>query len=575
MQTQPLLPLQILVGEGEMGDLTRAFDWANSPVGPIESWPQSLRTIVSMILSSKFPMFLWWGDDLIQFYNDAYRPSLGNHGKHPNALGQRGEECWPEIWPTIKPLIDQVLAGGEATWSENQLIPIYRNGRLEDVYWTFSYTPVLNELNQVSGVLVVCQETTGMVTREESRQQLLASFEQSPVAIAIISEANLTIRMANPFYGQLVGRPFNDLIGKPLLDVLPELRGQGFDQLLKEVIATGVPYIAPEVAVQILRENKLETIYIDLTYQPQREADGSISGVLVVATDVTKQVTARQKVEESEARYRALSADLDEKVQERTQQLQASIQDLQRSNQNLQQFAYIASHDLQEPLRKIQQFGDLLKDRFITELGEGIDYLDRMQLAAVRMSTLIRDLLAFSRVSISQNKAVSVSLTGVVNVVLSDLDIRIEETGALLTVDPLPTIIGDPSQLEQLFQNLLSNALKFRQMNQAGALANPVILVSNQRVAAVDLPTSIIPSRIVKAYHRIDVTDNGIGFDDKYVDRIFQVFQRLHGKNEFAGTGIGLAICEKIVANHGGAITARSQPNKGATFSIYFPATNR
>ena len=129
---------QFLSGGGEMGALTREKHWATTPLGDIEYWPQSLRTTISILLSSKFPMFLWWGSELIQFYNDAYRPSLGNNGKHPHALGQRGEECWPEIWPTIKPLIDQVMAGGESTWAEDQLIPIYRNGTLEDVYWTFS-----------------------------------------------------------------------------------------------------------------------------------------------------------------------------------------------------------------------------------------------------------------------------------------------------------------------------------------------------------------------------------------------------------------------------------------------------
>ena len=115
---------KFLLGGGEMGARTREYDWKATPVGAPDTWPQSLRTTVAMILSSKFPMFLWWGNDLIQFYNDAYRPSMGNEGKHPLALGQRGQECWQEIWPTIGPLIGQVMDGGEAVWSENQLIPI-------------------------------------------------------------------------------------------------------------------------------------------------------------------------------------------------------------------------------------------------------------------------------------------------------------------------------------------------------------------------------------------------------------------------------------------------------------------
>ena len=123
-----------LQGGGEMGELTRAYNWESTVLGSPDKWPLSLLTTVSIILKSRFPMFLWWGAELIQFYNDAYRPSLGATGKHPKALGQKGDKCWPEIWPIIEPLISQVMAGGESTWSEDQLIPIYRNNRVEEVY---------------------------------------------------------------------------------------------------------------------------------------------------------------------------------------------------------------------------------------------------------------------------------------------------------------------------------------------------------------------------------------------------------------------------------------------------------
>ena len=189
-----------------------------------------------------------------------------------------------------------------------------------------------------------------------------------------------------------------------------------------------------------------------------------------------------------------------------------------------------------------------------------------MQLAASRMSILIRDLLTYARISTHQDTTVPVSLTTVVRTTVDDLDLLIAETGATLQIDELPNILGDPSQLGQLFQNLLTNALKFRQTTTA-----PHIQVRCQVVAASSLPATIQPTRQDLEYYLIEVADNGIGFDDKYTHRIFQVFQRLHGKTEYAGTGIGLAICEKVVTNHGGAIWARSQPNQGATFSIYFP----
>lgn len=166
----------VLRGGGEMGQLVRDKDWNQTPLGPPEAWPQSLKTTLSILLNSRFPMFLMWGPELICFYNDTYRPSLGQHGKHPSILGTPAQQAWPEIWDSIKPLIDQVLAGGEATWSENQLLPIFRNGNIEDVYWTFSYSAVEDEAGQVAGVLVACSETTDEVNYLRQLEESEASF---------------------------------------------------------------------------------------------------------------------------------------------------------------------------------------------------------------------------------------------------------------------------------------------------------------------------------------------------------------------------------------------------------------
>ncbi|GAB3918332.1 hypothetical protein GCM10028804_08050 [Larkinella terrae] len=249
-------------------------------------------------------------------------------------------------------------------------------------------------------------------------------------------------------------------------------------------------------------------------------------------------------------------------------QLESKIDELKSSNDSLQQFAYVASHDLQEPLRKVQQFGDVLKTRYKDQLGAGVEYLDRMQQATNRMSTLIQDLLTFSRISTQRDTSKTVNLNEIVDDVQFDLELVIKEAGAVVSTDPLPTIPGDALQLGQLFQNLLSNALKFRKDGVA-----PEIKVRYQKVAAVQLPTAVAPARKTAYYHHIDVSDNGIGFEQHYTDRIFQVFQRLHNRNKYAGTGIGLAICEKVVVNHGGAITATSQLQKGATFSVFLPTS--
>ena len=158
-------PASLFRDGGVMGELINSWDWGASPLGPLSSWPVSLRTIVSMMLQSRHPMFLWWGPELIQLYNDAYLPSFGV-GKHPKALGQRGQECWGEIWSIIFPQIDDVMQRGQPSWNEDQLVPIFRNGTIEEVYWTYGYSPVRAEDGSIAGTLVVCTETTSRVLGE-------------------------------------------------------------------------------------------------------------------------------------------------------------------------------------------------------------------------------------------------------------------------------------------------------------------------------------------------------------------------------------------------------------------------
>ncbi|ADB36221.1 ATP-binding protein [Spirosoma linguale] len=409
-------------------------------------------------------------------------------------------------------------------------------------------------------------------TRRQGETRLRSLVEQAPVAMLLMKGSNLVIDLVNQAMLELIQRE-KDILGKPLVDAMPELNGQGFIDRCLTVYQTGVPDQGWSIAIPVNRNNRVETGYFNILLTPYYEGN-AITGVLEVCTEITELVEVNKALATSEDRYRQLSTALDEQVQQRTAELQASIHDLQRSNDNLQQFAYVASHDLQEPLRKIQSFGDLLKNQYADNLGEGIDYLKRMQTAANRMSTLIRDLLSFSRITTRQEVTETVSLAETLSMVVLDLEVMIQETGAEMRIHPLPTVLGDRSQLIQLFQNLLSNALKFRRKSSAGVSVPPVVEVSAQLVNVSELPSTVRPTRSVAAYYRIDVTDNGIGFNEKYLDRIFQVFQRLHGKSEFQGTGIGLAICEKVVANHGGVITAQSQPGEGATFSVYLPAVS-
>ncbi|HEV3468033.1 MAG TPA: ATP-binding protein [Pyrinomonadaceae bacterium] len=231
---------------------------------------------------------------------------------------------------------------------------------------------------------------------------------------------------------------------------------------------------------------------------------------------------------------------------------------LESSNRELQDFASVASHDLQEPLRKIQAFGDRLKTKYGDALGDGgRDYLERMQNAASRMQTLINDLLTFSRVTTKAQPFVAVDLREVAGGVVSDLEARVERSGGRVEMGEMLTLEADPLQMRQLLQNLIGNALKFHRPGEP-----PLVRVWCERAASVagDLC-------------RIHVADNGIGFDEKYLDRIFTVFQRLHGRQAYEGTGVGLAVCRRIAERHGGSITAASQPGRGSTFLVTLPVT--
>jgi len=288
-----------LQGGGEMGELTRNFDWAATPLGPPKEWPQSLKVTVGIILASKFPMFLWWGSEMIQFYNDAYRPSLGNNGKHPYALGQRGSESWPEVWEVIYPLIKQVQTTGDATWSEDQLVPIYRNGRIEDVYWTFSYSPVWGESPGVNGVLVVCTETTGKVLANErlvqSAKNLHNMILQAPVAMCMLTGPYHLIEVANQQMIRLWGKPESAVLGHPVFDALPDARGQGLEELMAKVYNTGESFNAHEMPIDLVRNGRSEIVYQNFVYEPYRDTNGNILGVIAITTDVTEQVLAKKE----------------------------------------------------------------------------------------------------------------------------------------------------------------------------------------------------------------------------------------------------------------------------------------
>jgi signal transduction histidine kinase/CHASE3 domain sensor protein len=300
------------------------------------------------------------------------------------------------------------------------------------------------------------------------------------------------------------------------------------------------------------RESRLETTF-------RIDVDGRFRYLMVVA---------RPKENPGTHQVDVLGIVLDQTEQKVYEtQLQQFTAELQRSNQDLEQFAYVASHDLQEPLRKIRAFGDRLTAKYQSILEEqGSDYVSRMQSAAARMQILIEELLSFSRVSRPGFLTEDLDVNMIVSEIKDDLEAQIRREKATLTVGKLPNIRGERSQIKRLLQNLISNSVKFHK-NGVGAQVD----ISGHVIRGADVQNEFNVQLPNLKYAKIEVKDDGIGFDEKYLEKIFTIFQRLHGRAEYEGTGIGLAICRKIVTNHGGFITARSEENKGSVFIVILP----
>ncbi|MGZ3838196.1 MAG: PAS domain-containing sensor histidine kinase [Flavisolibacter sp.] len=683
MQVHPFLK-----GGGEMGELIRAKDWSQTVIGNPETWPQSLQISVSILLNSQFPMFVWWGPELTTIYNDAYRVIAGE--KHPSLLGASGREGWSEIWDDLDPLVESVFEG-TSTWSEDQPLTINRRGYLEETYFTFSYSPILDATAKVGGLFCAVIETTEKVLGarkiQENERNLRSTILQSPVAMSILKGSSFVVEIANDHMIELWGRAPEDLLHKPIFEGLPEAKLQGFEEMLQQVYATGISIKGNERPITLPRNGRTETIYINFVYEPFRDGDRSISGVIVVATDVTDQVLARKKIEESEQELqlrvaeRTLALETQKKlvdnilknssngisvtemirdedgniidartvlaneaaviftglphdvylastarqidpgilesdygqtclrtlstgepslsqyylemtgkwleltiskmdkdhlihiftdvtpIKEAQLQLEKSIEELRHSNANLEEFAYAASHDLKEPIRKIHFFSDRLKSELEDKLTENQRLLfERLTHASNRMGTLIDDLLAYSQVSRSSDDQEEIDLNQKVQMALEDLELEVQQKGASIVAGPLPKIKGNGRQLQQLFQNLVSNALKYSKKDVAPfvQIASRVVRGNNERA---DLPAKE-GSRL---YHLIEVKDNGIGFDQADAERIFNIFTRLHGNAEYRGSGVGLSMVRKVVENYQGYVWAESQPGEGSTFKVMLP----
>lgn len=777
----------------------------------------------SIIEQSPIATCLFVGPDMIiMIANDIM---LRYWGKDSSVIGMPLAQALPELGdqPFLN-ILRRVYSTGEAHTETAALARLAVGGKVSDYYFDYTYKPLRTADGEIYGIMNMAIDVTQQAATQriidEQTNKLLASFNEAPVAIAVVDGGALTFKMANQFYCTLVGRQPADLIDKPLLEALPELKGQGFDDLLRGVMTTGIPYVATDVPVKIVHNGVDKTVYLDFTYQPQRNSADQVSSVLVVAVEVTNKLLARQEVEASEQKFRSIIMDaplgmalfhgpdfvmevannilisylgkdpsvighpyasivpelsaqgfidkmkyvyqtgqsyeetdarldlpidgimqtryynyaytplfdafqqvyaialtaqdvseqvvarktledaqaalqnavelaelavwrfniqdqtftysprfmdwlgfsedtvsknkalarlpeqyrrvveqainkavrpgslgyydnehpiinlvtgqtriihasaqvfsdasgnaqyltgtaqditkdrmlqkeLQFKVEQRTTalreanaELAAVNQVLEASNLELQQFAYIASHDLQEPVRKIAIFTQMLQthtEGSLTEKAKG--YLHKIEVSAGRMTVLINDILAFSRLSNLNDQFVRIDLNEAMAEILAEFDLLIEQKNAVINIGDLPVIEAIPVQMSQLFGNLLSNSLKYANDSVLPRIEIVSHNLSTDQVAEIGLDPSL-------HYCRIIFSDNGIGFAPEYSEKIFGIFQRLHGKSEYEGTGIGLALCRKIVGNHGGKLTAESKIGHGATFHIILP-TNR
>lgn len=386
--------------------------------------------------------------------------------------------------------------------------------------------------------------------RIESERQFRNILIQSPGIFLLLKGRDMVISFVNQPLLDSWGRTM-DIVGKPLLEVLPELTDQPFPKLLQQVYTTGEPQYGSEEKAVLIKDGLPHDVYYNYVYQAARDSGNNISGVTVMATDITEQVLARKKIEESEKLYRELTEKLEAIVEERTEALR-------RSNDDLQQFAHVASHDLKEPVRKMKTFLSRLEDEYGNLLPEkGRSYVNKMLNASKRMDAMIEGVLQYSSLNEGEETIREIDLNEVIQHIEADLEILAHQKNAIINRGKLPSLKGAPVLVYQLFYNLLYNALKFTREN-----VQPVI----------DISSSII-SRGEKDYIEIAIADNGIGFDREYSDRIFDTFIRLNSKDKFEGTGLGLSLCKKIVERHHGEITAKSTKGKGATFTVLLPLT--
>lgn len=365
-----------------------------------------------------------------------------------------------------------------------------------------------------------------------------------PVSVMVVRGPEFRVEFINNRLLVAFQKSWDDMYGKPFFQLFPELSGQGYEEIFRKVFETGQTYMADIVPISVLGVEHSQ--YIKLSVQPLVNPSGKITGLFIVGSDVTELVKSRQELAEKEAGYRAM---LEQEVAQRTRELE-------QSNNDLRQFTHLISHDLKEPVRKVKIFSTILANELKDKLNDDQwMYMKKIISANDRLHEMIEAIYDYSFSDFNTDKITDVDLNHLLSVLVDDMDAAINRHNAQVILHPLPVIRGIGIEFYQLFYNLLSNALKFSRKD-----IQPVIEIS----ASTSLENH-------SKYVVIKVSDNGIGFEDCYREKIFNSFTRLHPKDKYEGTGLGLSLSRKIVTRHGGTIEASSELNIGTTITIKLP----
>ena len=560
----------VLAGGGQMGALMRTLDWAATPLGPVETWPQSLRTTLSILLSSRHPIFVWWGRELVQFYNDGYRPILGD-SKHPQALGQRGRECWKEIWDVIFPMISAVMERGESTFVEDGLLCLERHGYLEEAYFTYAYSPIRDESGGVGGVFCACSESTERMLSErrletlrelsgalgdlkgeqeacrEALRVLATNRHDVPFALLYLAEAGGEARLAGTVgleagsppapqrleaQGAEVPWPWSTLArtGRAVgLESLPSFAGglPGGPWPEPASSALALPLVMPG------HEQPVGMLVVGIS--PRKALDAKYRGFLELASQhLATAVTNARVYEEERRRVRALA-------------------ELDRAKTD---FFSNVSHEFRTPLTLL--LGPVEDGLADTEQPLPPHQRERQELVhrnARRLLKLVNQLLDFSRIEAGrlQLSPRPTDLATLTQELAGTFRSTLERAGLRLEVDcpPLPELVAvDTEVWERIVVNLLSNAFKFT-------------LEGEVRISLREEGESVV----------LTVTDTGTGIPAAELPHLFERFHQVKGARGrgVQGSGIGLALIQQLVHLQGGAVEVQSVERRGSTFRVTLP----